>query len=79
MRSQGARTINASSASEEAWADGVQKIANMSLLPGAKSWYMGDNIPGTKRECLIYLGGVPAYYRSIRECADGGYEGFEIM
>jgi hypothetical protein len=79
MRKNGSRIINATSASEESWAEQVQAIANMSLLPSAKSWYMGDNIPGKKRECLIYLGGVPTYYKTISECAAKGYEGFDIM
>jgi hypothetical protein len=50
----------------------------MSLLPTTNLWYMGDNIPGKKRECLIYLGGVPTYYKTISECAAKGYEGFDI-
>jgi hypothetical protein len=78
MRKNGSQIINATSASEESWAEQVQAIANMSLLPTAKSWYMGDNIPGKKRECLIYLGGVPTYYKTISECAAKGYEGFDI-
>jgi len=78
MRETGANRINASNASEEAWAAGIREIANRSLLPSTKSWYMGDNIPGKRRECLIYLGGVPTYYNTISECAANGYEGFEI-
>lgn len=41
-------------------------------------WYMGDNIPGKVREPLIYLGGVPTYYKTINECAAGGYTGFDL-
>jgi hypothetical protein len=78
MRKNGKKCINATKRSEEAWAKGVQEIASATLLPSARSWYMGDNIPGKKRECLIYLGGVPAYYKAISECAANGYEGFEI-
>ncbi|GIZ49870.1 hypothetical protein CKM354_001288800 [Cercospora kikuchii] len=78
MRQEGKQTVNASSVKEEEWAASVRAIANMSLLPGTKSWYMGDNIPGKKRECLIYLGGVPTYYKTITECAAKGYEGFEF-
>ena len=78
MRENKLSKINATSASEEAWADGVKTIADMSLLPSTKSWYMGDNIPGKRREPLIYLGGVPTYYKIINECADGGYKGFEL-
>jgi hypothetical protein len=79
MRKNGTQTINATCASEESWAEQVQAIANMSLLPSTKSWYMGDNIPGKKCECLIYLGGVPTYYKTISDCAAKGYEGFDIM
>lgn len=39
---------------------------------------MGDNIPGKRREPLVYLGGVPKYYKTIGECAEKGYEGFEF-
>lgn len=41
-------------------------------------WYMGDNIPGKRREPLIYLGGVPNYCRRLRECAADGYAGFHL-
>ena len=78
MRDNNIRTVNAASDVEKKWADDVAKIANMSLLPTAKSWYMGDNIPGKTREPLIYLGGVPAYYKLIGECAANGYEGFKF-
>jgi hypothetical protein len=37
---------------------------------------MGDNIPGKPREPLLYLGGVPNYYKSISEVATQGYTGF---
>lgn len=39
---------------------------------------MGTNIPGKPREPLIYLGGVPAYYKIIYEAAEDGYTGFEM-
>ena len=39
---------------------------------------MGDNIPDKMREPLIYLGGVPAYYKFINDCAVSNYEGFEL-
>ena len=78
MREKTLTKINATAASEDAWADGVWTIANMSLLPTTKSWYMGDNIPGKRREPLIYLGGVPTYYKIINQCADAGYKGFHL-
>lgn len=78
MRANNLKSINATHASEDVWAQGVSTLANMSLLPTAKSWYMGDNIPGKTREPLLYLGGVPTYYKLIYDCAGNGYEGFEL-
>ena len=62
----------------EEWAAGINAMANMSLLPTTKSWYMGDNIPGKRRECLIYLGGVPTFYKILGDCAKNGYDGFKL-
>ncbi|KAK5114817.1 hypothetical protein LTR85_010130 [Meristemomyces frigidus] len=79
MRANGAGSVQASKESEEQWAVEVSALANASLLPGAKSWYMGANIPGKRRELLVYLGGVPEYYKRANACADKGYEGFEFQ
>jgi hypothetical protein len=38
---------------------------------------MGDNIPGKPREPLMYLGGVPSYYKTLHEVAAMDYKGFE--
>lgn len=38
---------------------------------------MGTNIPGKVQEPLIYLGGVPNYYKSLFACAEGGFENFQ--
>ena len=78
MRERKLQVVNASLESELAWAQGVTAIANMSLLPATKSWYMGDNIPGKNREPLIYLGGVPTYNKTIHECAANDYAGFQL-
>lgn len=51
-------------------------------LPGCLltvcKWYMGDNIPGKKRQPLVYLGGVDTYYARLNECAAEGYSGFHL-
>ena len=78
MREGNLRTVNATDTSENAWTENIWTIANQSLLPKANSWYMGDNIPGKMREPLIYLGGVPSYYKFINDCAVSNYEGFEL-
>jgi hypothetical protein len=78
MRESNVRTVNATAGSEKTWTESIHTIANQSLLPKTNSWYMGDNIPGKTREVLIYLGGVPAYYKAIDDCAANGYDGFEL-
>ncbi|KAF2475002.1 FAD/NAD(P)-binding domain-containing protein [Lindgomyces ingoldianus] len=76
MKLKGLRRIEAEAEGEKKWKEDILRFANASLLPTAKSWYMGDNIPGKPREPLIYLGGVPTYYKTISECAANGYMGF---
>ncbi|KAJ5368743.1 uncharacterized protein N7496_008503 [Penicillium cataractarum] len=45
----------------QAWKTEMEFIANMTLFPKTKSWYMGANIPGKKAELLYYFGGIPRY------------------
>jgi len=48
------------------------------LFPRAQSWYMGANIPGKKREMLVYPGGLPLYLQKCKESAEAGYAGFVL-
>ncbi|CAH0023119.1 unnamed protein product [Clonostachys rhizophaga] len=76
MKTKNIRRIEPTAESEARWVEKVRKIANSSLLPTTKSWYMGDNIPGKPRECLVYLGGVHTYYQILEEEATAGYPNF---
>ena len=58
--------------------DHVAELANQTLFPRAQSWYMGANIPGKKREMLVYPGGLPFYLQNCKETADAGYAGFVL-
>jgi hypothetical protein len=78
MRTHKLATIDATKEGELGWSEAIHAIASMSLLPTTKSWYMGDNIPGKKREALIYLGGVPTYHKTIHDVQDAGYDGFTL-
>jgi hypothetical protein len=42
------------------------------------SWYMGANIPGKRREYLIYLGGLPLYKQKMAEALED-WQGFTIQ
>ncbi|KAF0641018.1 hypothetical protein FPSE5266_06780 [Fusarium pseudograminearum] len=78
MSKHGCRTVEASQESEAEWGATVHDFANASLLPSTKSWYMGYSNPGKPRECLIYLGGVPTYTKTLKGCGDSGYKGFHF-
>ena len=54
------------------------EIATQTLLPGTNSWYMGANIPGKPRACMVYLGGAPTYRATCDEVVAGGYSGFTL-
>ncbi|KAJ5364333.1 uncharacterized protein N7496_010046 [Penicillium cataractarum] len=77
MRKTGSQCIEARPEAEKAWGAEVHKFAYSSLVPETDSWYMGTNIPGKRREPLIYFGGVPNYYLSLESCEKGGFAEFE--
>lgn len=63
---------------EADWVAHANEIAQATLLPGTDSWYMGANIPGKPRKCLVYLGGAPAYRQICDDVVSEGYAGFEL-
>jgi cation diffusion facilitator CzcD-associated flavoprotein CzcO len=78
MRRNNLRRIEATEEAEETWRDHVAELANQTLFPRAQSWYMGANIPGKKREMLVYPGGLPMYLQKCKETAEAGYAGFVL-
>ena len=80
MRRNKLTTLEATPQAQEQWVAHVAEIANMTLMPGANSWYMGANIPGKPRRFLPYLGpeGVGGYRKKCDEVAAKGYEGFVL-
>jgi cation diffusion facilitator CzcD-associated flavoprotein CzcO len=78
VRRNNLHRIEATPEAEEAWRDHVAELVNATLFPRAQSWYMGANIPGKKREMLVYPGGLPLYLQKCKEAADAGYAGFVL-
>jgi len=78
MRKQGLRRIENTVAAEESWAKHVDETANMTLFPTVNSWFMGvnDNLPGRKKQFMLYAGGFPKYRQICADVAAKGYEGF---
>jgi len=60
------------------WRDLEEEINNGTLFPQARSWYMGDNIPGKKRQMLMYTGGLTNYLNEWHKSIQNDYAGFRI-
>lgn len=78
MRRNGITRIEAKAEAEKEWGGLVAELTEPSLFPLAKSWYMGANIPGKKKELLVYPGGLANYLQLCNESAAKGYEGFVL-
>ncbi|KAL2818568.1 hypothetical protein BJX63DRAFT_429069, partial [Aspergillus granulosus] len=77
MEMESIRSIAATPEAEGAWNDEVNTVANMTLLPLAKSWYMGSNIPGKPVQLLNYVGGLPIYRQRCAKVLDEDFLGFK--
>ncbi len=63
---------------EDDWVQHVNEVADKTLYPRAKSWYIGANIPGKPRVFMPYVGGVGNYRMKCDEVVAKGYEGFVL-
>ena len=77
LRANGMTRIEAAAAAADDWNEHMNELAAETLLPLAKSWYMGANIPGKHRQLLHHLG-AQEYMDYCRESAAKGYSGFEL-
>ncbi|KAK1545635.1 cyclopentanone 1,2-monooxygenase [Colletotrichum paranaense] len=78
LQKKGVKSIEAQRDVEEKWKQAIQAANGKTLMPLTDSWYNGANIPGKKREQLIYLGGVKKYQEGCRE-ALATLAGFDIV
>lgn len=58
------------------WREQVVAASNATLLPRSDSWYFGANIPGKRREPLIYIGGLQRWWQQCLASLEQ-WEGFE--
>ncbi|TDZ27947.1 Baeyer-Villiger monooxygenase [Colletotrichum spinosum] len=69
VRRENIKSIEPRHSAEQEWKQLVLTLSDASLFSNNdSSWYLGANIPGKKREQLMYLGGIPPY---IQACRDG--------
>ncbi len=71
-------TIEATCDAEQGWVAHVNAVANSTLFPLAKSWYIGANVPGKPRVFMPYIGGVKPYREKCDAVAARGYQGFTL-
>ncbi|KAB8076530.1 hypothetical protein BDV29DRAFT_200024 [Aspergillus leporis] len=76
MRDEGLASVAPTAEAAEEWKEEVYRVSENTLYPKTDSWYMGSNIPGKRREPLVYLGGMPRWWK---KCNDGleSWEGFD--
>jgi cation diffusion facilitator CzcD-associated flavoprotein CzcO len=79
LRAKGLRCMEPDAAAEENWVNATNDIADLTVMPGAASWYMGANIPGKRRVFLPFVGGVGTYRQIGDGVAIAHYHGFELV
>jgi cyclohexanone monooxygenase len=68
--------LEAEESAQREWTATVAQIAQSTLMPRAKSWYTGANVPGKPQVVLVFLGGVVTYEQICDGIASAGYPGF---
>jgi cyclohexanone monooxygenase len=76
MRCNGFATAEADPAAQDQWVAHVAEVADRTLFPKAKSWYLGANIPGKPRVFMPYVGN--GYRYRCAEIAADGYRGIKL-
>ena len=71
-------TTEAQATAQDEWVAHVKEVADRTLFPGTKSWFMGANIPGKPNVFLPYVGGLGNYTVICEKVAAEGYRGFEF-
>ncbi|MGQ0466698.1 MAG: flavin-containing monooxygenase [Sporichthyaceae bacterium] len=70
--------VEAGRHAEDDWVDLLRERAHQTLYPKARSYYMGDEVPGKPRGFMLYTGGLRDYRRVLAECVAEGYAGFRF-
>lgn len=71
--------ISATAQAQKEWVQEVADRAEATLVPLARSWWSGANIPGKPQVFMPFLGGIAVYGDILDGIAADGYRGFELM
>ncbi len=74
----GAASLEATPEAEAAYVRENDELASAMLFPLAKSWYMGDNIPGKPRRMLVFVGSFASYRQWCEDAAANGFQQFRV-
>lgn len=77
QRDEKVATVEAKQTEEEAWTKHTLDIADKTLAVRTASWWNGANVEGKKREFLLYMGGMPAFFNAANKALDD-WNGFEV-
>ena len=78
MRARGIDEVEANPDAEKRWVEHVNERSKETLYPRARSYYMGDEIPGKPHVFMPYSGGVRGYRRILQNVMKNHWEGFEM-
>jgi cation diffusion facilitator CzcD-associated flavoprotein CzcO len=78
MDTRDAPAVEVDRQAELDWGVHLHRCAQDTLYPRARSYYMGDDIPGKPRGFMLYAGGLREYRRVLAKCVADRYSGFEF-
>ena len=74
----GFKTFQVAKEAELWWKEECNKAVEKTLIAQTDGWYMGNNVPGRKKETLFYFGGMNEYVRICECIRELGYLGFDM-
>lgn len=74
----GVTRIAAHEQAQKEWVQQVADRAEATLVPLARSWWSGANIPGKPRVFMPFLGGIAGYGEILDDVASDDYRGFDL-
>ncbi|UKZ55864.1 hypothetical protein TrVGV298_009688 [Trichoderma virens] len=79
MKEKGATRVDATVDAEQKWREKINMIHAWTLREKVEgSWYLGLNVPGKRRETLIWAGGLPMYRKEIWDAIEPELKGFTL-
>lgn len=78
MNQRGLNEVEATPEAEREWVQHVNERSRETLYPKARSYYMGDEIPGKPHVFMPYSGGVRGYRRILQDVVKQDWRGFEM-